>query len=246
MMKEVRKSFRKEVKHSILDTVKYENVRTLKSDEEFKDFAEPAEVQVVCEDSVDAGFALQKEGFNPLILNMASERKPGGGWRNGKTAQEESLFYRSTYHLALEDPLSENPQSGDYYPLSVYSAIYTPDVYFFRDSDYKQLSYGDCRFLSCVAMAAIRHPKLDGGKYKESDRKKMERKIKGIFKIALKHGHDSVVLGAFGCGVFRNPPEEVAQIFSDVITQCRHSFKRITFAILGDDNFSTFKKVLTK
>lgn len=36
-----------------------------------------------------------------LVLNLASDYVPGGGWRKGSLAQEESLFYRSTYDLSL-------------------------------------------------------------------------------------------------------------------------------------------------
>lgn len=30
-------------------------------------------------------------------------------------------------------------------------------------------------------------------------------------------GHDSVVLSAFGCGVFGNPPKHIAQLFAEVL-----------------------------
>ena len=33
---------------------------------------------------------------------------------------------------------------------------------------------------------------------------------------AIAHGHDAVVLGAFGCGAFRNPAAHMAQLFREV------------------------------
>ena len=44
-------------------------------------------------------------------------------------------------------------------------------------------------------------------------------KIRTIFRIGLLHGHDSLVLGAFGCGAFHNPPAEVARLFHEVMEE---------------------------
>jgi uncharacterized protein (TIGR02452 family) len=54
--------------------------------------------------------------------------------------------------------------------------------------------------------------------------------------VQLKYieGHDSVVLSAFGCGAFMNPPSHIAELFHDVIeeNQYRHKFAYIGFAII--------------
>jgi len=66
---------------------------------------------------------------------------------------------------------------------------------------------------------------------------KTKTKMKVILQIALDRGHDSVVLGAFGCGAFRNPPATIAQLFREVIFQdYKDCFCHITFAILEDQN----------
>lgn len=44
-------------------------------------------------------------------------------------------------------------------------------------------------------------------------------KIRTIFRIGLLHGHDALVLGAFGCGAFHNPPAEVARLFHEVMEE---------------------------
>lgn len=44
-------------------------------------------------------------------------------------------------------------------------------------------------------------------------------KIRTIFRIGLLYGHDSLVLGAFGCGAFHNPPAEVARLFHEVMEE---------------------------
>ena len=217
---EIKQRYPKEIEKSITNTVKYDDVRTLET--KGVPLQDSANISVIYEDTVDAGFYLKKEGYNPLILNMASNTTPGGGWRKGATAQEESLFYRSLYYLALED--------RGFYPLSIYSAIYTPDVFFFRSKQldgYGILPYEECEFLSCVAIPALRKPKLTNGKYGKQPRKVMKEKIRGIFKIALEHKHDSLVLGAFGNGAFQNPPHDVAEIFNEVISEYKNYFRKI-------------------
>jgi uncharacterized protein (TIGR02452 family) len=58
-------------------------------------------------------------------------------------------------------------------------------------------------------------------------------KIRTIFRIALENNHDSMVLGAFGCGVFRLHSDEVAKLFCDVLNESefKNRFKKLVFAI---------------
>lgn len=46
----------------------------------------PIDVRVVARDTIDAALDLGREGLHPLVLNMASERVPGGGWLKGSQA----------------------------------------------------------------------------------------------------------------------------------------------------------------
>lgn len=67
-------------------------------------------------------------------------------------------------------------------------------------------------------------------------------RIKNIFEAAVDNGAEVLVLGAFGCGAFKNPPEIVAKAFHEVIEENAYhtKFKRIVFAIkstVGDDPY---------
>ena len=229
---------------SIVKSVKYNDVRQLKiAGVENKS---PTIVDVVYADTAETGFRLQKDGYNPVILNMASERHPGGGWKNGSMAQEESLFYRSLYYLSLEDPWKLNPSSSTFYPMEPYAGIYSPNVLFFRNINFELLGKNEYKFISCIALPAIRNPVLVAGKYSDCDKSIMLEKMEGIVKIALLHKHDSIVLGAMGAGAFHNPPHEVAKLFKIVIKKYQNYFKKITFAIIDNaatDNFNVFSKV---
>jgi uncharacterized protein (TIGR02452 family) len=55
------------------------------------------------------------------------------------------------------------------------------------------------------------------------------------------------VLSAFGCGAFRNPAREVAQVYREEIAAREADFGLIAFAIYaagyGPDNYTPFAKV---
>jgi uncharacterized protein (TIGR02452 family) len=198
------------------------------------------QITVVNGDTIDVVFQLRQEGLNPVVLNMASAWTPGGGWRKGARAQEESLFYRSTMAISLENCMDLDRERAWRYPLPEYGAVYSPDVFIFRGNvkeKYGIYRWKDCFWLDFMAVAAVRKPKLThSNQLQQKDGETMWTKIDGMFKIALDKGHDSLVLGAFGCGAYGNPPEDVAQIFKSVMHQYLGCFKRITFAILDDHN----------
>lgn len=188
-------------------------------------------------DTFDMALEYKKEGLNPLVLNMASDFKPGGGVGSGSSAQEECLFRRSNAHLT-------HPE--EWYPLETDEVIYSPEVYIVKKSDYELLNRSEQSSVGMVAVPALRKPKLIKGTYRESDIDIMTNKIESIFKIGILKNHDSLVLGALGCGAFKNPPGEVASIFQNMINKYKGYYKKIGFAILvvkdtDKNNLNTFK-----
>lgn len=174
-------------------------------------------VTVVAKDTTEAALELDK----PLILNFASEKRPGGGCWNGAKGQEEFLFY----HSRLDNALKENM-----YPLKPTQVIHSRRVPFIRGKDLKPIA---TRYMDVLTMAAIRSPELQDGKYNPQDRQLMKSKVEAIFKIGATNNSE-LVLGAWGCGAFRNPPEEVAALFKEAIDKYGGYFKQIVFAIAGD------------
>ena len=207
--------------------------------------------RVINGDTIDIALKLkEKENLNYCVLNMASEKHPGGGWDNGASAQEEALFMRSTYCMSLEDPLKVDKNRRWSYPIQRFGGIYSPNVLIFRDSpkyDYDIWKYKDCKYLDFVAVAAIRHPRLVNGKYSQVDRAVMEEKVRTILRISTLHGHKDLLLSAFGCGAFGNPPVEVTDVFLSVFAEeeFKGRFRHIDFAILdtrNEGNFKVFKE----
>lgn len=194
-----------------------------------------------------------------LVLNLASERSPGGGWANGALAQEECLCYRSSLSLSL------NPS---FYPLPSQSCIYTPSVLLLRSS----LSTGhtlltptthvlNLPVVSVLSVAALRKPRLthDAARFKTEDqRTETKRKMRLVLRVAAARGHGKLVLGALGCGVFANPAGEVAECFLEVLREREFAggwWEEVVFAVLdnvngvdggkdGKGNYGVFWRVL--
>lgn len=96
---------------------------------------------------------------------------------------------------------------------------------------------------------AYNHENGEGVKISNEELQKIhEERAYKILSCAAFHGNETIVLGAFGCGAFRNPPEVVANAYKKVISEhFMNSFKNIVFAVYcsSEDttNYDTFKKV---
>jgi len=207
------------------------------------------EYSVINADCLETAEILVKSRLNPCVLNLASRQNPGGGVRNGAGAQEENLFRRTNLFLSL---YQFAPYANEYgikkheksYPLDRDTGgIYSADITVFRGSE----KNGYCLLrkpfaVSFVTVPAIRSPELieRNGKLYIADNlvEPAKEKIRTIFRIAGKYKHDSLVLGAFGCGAYANPPNHMAELFKEVFLEKEfiNRFKVIVFSIFDDHN----------
>jgi uncharacterized protein (TIGR02452 family) len=172
------------------------------------------------------------EGYAPVALNFASAKNPGGGFLGGARAQEESLARSSgLYPCIYGNPMYDYHRSHHDCMYSHY-AIYSPGVPVIRDDEGRLLEQP-------VYSAFITAPAVNAGVVLQRDssrrreiRPTMAERTSRVLAIAALKGHDALVLGAWGCGVFRNDPQEVAELFRDALTgPFRGVFSRIIFAI---------------
>lgn len=198
-------------------------------------------------DCLECAKILIEDGYNPAVLNMASRRNPGGGVATGAGAQEETLFrrtnlFRSLYQFADYAGNYGVKQSHLHYPLDRdFGGVYTPNAILFREDEKQGFRLMEKPIkMSFISVAGLNRPKLtaDGTHIVESLVPAVKNKIRTILRIGIKNKHDSLILGALGCGAFRNPPRHVAQIFHDVLKEdeFRGRFCKIIFAILEDHN----------
>lgn len=213
-----------------------------------KHLTEPTIVQVMNEDCLLAAKQLQKEGFHPAVLNMASSRNPGGGVFTGAGAQEENIFRRSNLFLSMYQFASYANDYGiqkqeQQYPLDAnFGGVYSPDVCVFRGTEqegYPLLDQKDIYTVSVISVPGLNRPELNSDNTIVSVLVPViKHKMRTIFRMGLAHGHDALVLGALGCGAFQNPPDHIARLFQEVMREPEFlsCYKKIVFAILEDHN----------
>lgn len=216
-------------------------------------------IRVVNSDTIDAALSLPKSSTSSLpvcILNMANARSAGGGWTHGALAQEEALCYRTSLYRTLK---------LKFYPLPEAGGIYSSRVLVIRESMKNGHALVDLRepkllpILSVVSVAAICLPQTSidaAGRTRYSngqDARMMEEKIRVILRMAALNGHRQLVLGAFGCGAFGNPNEEVAKMWQAVFAEPEFTggwWEDVIFAVLddggarGNGNFQVFHQRL--
>ena len=206
-------------------------------------------VQVLYGDCVEVGLKLKREGYRPVVLNMANESSPGGGVKDGSRAQEESICRRSDYMLAL-DP-KNNPHLKKQMPLFSYyniptdGVIYTPCVQIFREESSGGFSFKHPQTLDFIASAAHDTKRVGrAANYVQMT----EEKIRAQLRAAFARGNDTIVLSAFGCGAFGNDPKEVADIYAKVLKEPEFAgkFRKIVFAIIDDRNGTNYRPFYRK
>ena len=158
------------------------------------------------------------------VLNFASAKNPGGGFINGAMAQEESLAASSTLYrtlLANEEYYKRNREQSS----MMYTdyGIYSPDVTFFRDGRFK----------------------LVDNPVRGMAQKVMRRRMELALAIFARQGAKNLVLGAYGCGVFRNDPKMVAIWWKELLEAgMQKYFDSIFYAVLdrGGDCIRAFEE----
>ncbi len=220
-------------------------------------------LHVVNDDTVNFALQLKKAGKNALSIDMANAQIPGGGAFNGHgNVQEEQMAYRSDLYAHLK-PFADNAKRGksnNFIPEQ--GGIYLPRVSIFRQDAPKGYSFVDQpEELAIGAIAAWRHPNrgpkagLDENFYPELKNPKIywettEKKLEAFFDMALENGHTVLNLSAFGCGAFKNPPQEMIKAFQRVIQKYAGCFDEIYFAIKAtnpkDKNFNLFSQAFDK
>jgi uncharacterized protein (TIGR02452 family) len=185
-------------------------------------------ISVINSDSVSALTEYSKLG-KTCVLNMASYKRPGGGVYNGARAQEECLFRCSNLIQVV-------PNS--FYPLQENEALYTKDSVFFKDKNYDYMEPIVCDVITIAAINLNENAKYDPVQNVIDYRKITKDKIRLMISLAVKNGVQNLILGAWGCGVFKNDPNLMSQYFSEILTGEGYSidFKNVVFAIINDHN----------
>ncbi|MFE1627859.1 TIGR02452 family protein [Brevibacillus reuszeri] len=208
-------------------------------------------IEVTSESSLEAAQRLVVTEKRPdtVCLNFASAKNPGGGFLGGSQAQEESLARSSGLYpciVQMQEMYSHNRQLKTCF-YSDYM-IYSPRVPVIRDHTDQLLD-------SPYLLSFITAPAVNAGVVREREpenaamiRDVMKERIRKVLRAAVIHENRTIILGAYGCGVFRNPAEDVAGYFAEVLLEEKlaNHFERIVFAIYDNsarqENLRAFKE----
>lgn len=202
----------------------------------------PENIMVVSEDTVSAIFRYEKDAGRTAALNFASYKNPGGRFFEGSMAQEEALCHASFLYNVLRE------FDGIYYAenrkrlnRALYrdTAIYSEDIRFFLGQQTMT-----CDVITCACpnrTAAQKYANVSDAENYAALRERCEF----VLSVAQRHRVDTLILGAFGCGVFGQDAREVAEAFSEALG--RHRFDSVIFAIpntgAGARNYQPFADV---
>ncbi|MFP3727529.1 TIGR02452 family protein [Priestia filamentosa] len=211
-------------------------------------------IRVTNETTLSAAKKLKEaEEEKVLALNFASAKNPGGGFLKGSPAQEESLARASSLYESLISK-GEMYEYNKKLKTCLYSdyMIYTPDAVIIRNNegDLENKPYS----VSFITSPAVNAGVVRGRESVAAQNQihpVMKKRIEKILVLGIHHGYKKIVLGAFGCGVFKNRPEDVSSYFKEVILKnpkIRNQYEEIVFAVLDltdkKQTYQTFKKIM--
>lgn len=206
-------------------------------------------VTVVDEDSVTAVLARGRglaSACDLAVLDFASFTSAGGGYARGAWAQEEALCAESTLYNVLATQkawYAENRRRNINCELYRNRALVVPRVRFDRE---KYHSYAD------VIVAAAPNASRARTEYRVSDEalaEAMRGRIRLVLAVADELGHEKLVLGAFGCGVFGWGAGQVAEMFRAELASGGHVAREVVFAVPRgrfDENLERFEHAFAK
>lgn len=225
------------------------------------------QIEVVCEDCILVAKHYMQEYGSAAILNNASQNYPCGSVRNGYGGQEEHLCLTSDYYRSLLQFNRERPYYDRFvkinhkegYPLDDnFGGVYSPNVTFFREkissTEYKCVKPWRA---SIIAVPGINMPdcyEKEGKLWiKDNFVQMIRNRIRTIFRIAIDNKEVNLVLGAWGCGAYRNPSWHIATLFKEILNESefKNTFNHIAFAILDNSssnsssNYLIFKQIFT-
>lgn len=248
----------------LLETEKLENVTA-------KRFDTPAKVIVSKKRSLEA--SKEYIGNHIGVLNFASATNPGGGVVNGSSAQEEALCRCSTLYPCISDYVVVNNfhyrhrellKTDKMSVLYNDDCIYTPNVTVFKtdtaspklmnEKDWFQVDIITCAAPNLRAKPSSSMNENAGtkaAKIKPNELLNLHMKrTKRILDLAKSKEIDVMILGAFGCGAFQNPPDIVSEAIARVVKEYLYDFKVIEFAVYctprDTKNYDSFNCRLSK
>ena len=211
-------------------------------------------IHIVDMSTTQAIFAYGSTQTRMAVLDFASYRHPGGGYINGAMAQEEALCHDSTLYHYLKDQSvfyqwnRSHLNGGLYHNRMLYLQgirFFNPDYPLQESIDIHMVKTNSKLVDDIVVAAPNKRDAKENHDISENENyQALQDRITFILDGAQYHHVDTLILGAFGCGVFGEDPYEVAQLFKDGLTSGAYGFTQVIFAIpKGNGNLDAFQQI---
>ena len=248
--------YAKEIKESKENTIIYnrEEILDFWSEEPVKripkiEVSDCDSVQAICKYRLLEHEDTGKNDYKLAILNFASFKHPGGGYIRGTHAQEECLCEKSFLYNVLskfEDTWYKD--NLNYANDSLYAdrGLYSPNVLFLENGG-GSICKCDVITVACPNLKSFIERKKGKPNIDELNYQALYNRCRFILEIAKRQKVYSLILGAFGCGVFKQNPENVANIFRELLNKYDYGLYSVEFAIPAvnnqskTDNYKVFK-----
>jgi uncharacterized protein (TIGR02452 family) len=206
-------------------------------------------LDIVNDDLIDIALGMKNRGTSPVVLNMTDKQYPATNIQIGNGGQEETFFRRSNYGQTLKIEL---------YPINDSAVVYSNNVTVFKNSEKNGWTIlepeQNISFIACPPIKSPYNLVYDYTKLFENSSLSEEQSIitkvrlETFLQTAIKTGHTSIVIPAFGCEGHKNPPCHIANILKSLVEQYRHFFKEIVIGIPDADdsylgNYRIFRRV---
>lgn len=228
---------------SIKEQKFYRNTLYSESDEKYvkSKLGSRLHVEMTSETTHEAVLRLCSDGYFVCALNFASYFNPGGGFLKGSMAQEESLCAASGLYKILYDcPVYDYRHHDRNVPPEYRDEmIYSPKVPFVDEPytmgmlhlcDVVSVSAPNCNRVSVTRTSAVNSA--------------IERRLTACYIQPYIHGCNALVLGAWGCGVFKNDPATIANTMYNLNETYGCAYDRIVFALPNENLRKVFESIL--
>lgn len=188
------------------------------------------QIEVANETTLAAVQRLRAAGHHPVALNFASATHPGGGFLSGARAQEEYLARSSGLYACLQMHPMYGYHRARHDTLYTDYVVYSPAVPVYRADDGALLETPYT--VGIITSPAVNAAALPPERHAQIGPAMWQRILK-VLAAGIVHGHDSIVLGAWGCGAFGNNGAEIAQLFWQALAEnFQGAYRRVIFAVL--------------
>lgn len=178
------------------------------------------------------------------VLNFASYKNPGGGYMSGMMAQEEALCHCSTLYEVISRQKQYYEWNNEHKNKGLYCnrVLYSPNIILLDDNN---KPCGKFDVITCAAPNNSLGQRY-GNFTEEACHTVFYQRTQFMMHMAAYNNVDNLILGAWGCGVFKNDPEFVADTMYTIQKLYNGYFRKVVYAIPKGENYYTFLRVAAR